>query len=1334
MGKKNLHNLITIIFSIISVFNFSLIQKKGLLKIKSIILCLTLLFNSFYILSQTNPITFDYLTTNDGLPDNRIEVLFRDSKDYLWIGTTHNGLSKFDGNDITTYEHADNKPGSISDNNINCIYEDSKNNLWIGTRNGLNLFNPKSNSFTVFKFYTPDTVYTSENFVSGILEDSNGNLWVTYNYSKIGLVKWDYINNKCSGYLIESRDDDMNTNALQSIREDSKGRLWVVSQSQGIYRFDPKTCKFKFYSDPAIDIGDKMDKCMLIDNNDKIWIGTEGNGLFSFDPSSLKFRQFGINIGNKGINHHYISVIIQPDPDHLLIGTDQGGINKLDMASETFEYIVQNDKVKHGLNNNGILSLFYDKEGILWVGTTRGGINYYNPKKHKFKLFEYNENNPNSLSYNIVGCFYEDSEGIIWIGTDGGGLNSYDPKTGKFKVFEHDPENPYSISGDVIRSITEDADKDLWIGTWDAGLNRYNRKTGKFYHYLPDKNDPVSISSTTSWNLITDHNNNLWIDDFEAGLVVFDKDKGVVKRFSADPNDPRSLSDNYIWLIYEDHQNNIWLCKPDGINLYDSTTNSFTVFNSFPDNDIRAFCRDMDGKLWAGSTNKGLFLFEMDGTVIKIFDKSNGLADNTIHAIVEDNHGNLWISTNKGISHFDQKTQKFRNYDISDGLQEGPFFQQSFLKTRNGEIYFGGNKGFNSFQPDSIKDNDYIPRVNITGFKLFNKPVPIGTTDSPLKHHISVTKEITLTWQQSVFTFEFSAINYTHPEKNEYAYIMEGFEEEWNYVGNKRDATYTNLDAGEYVFRVMASNNDGVWNKEGTSIKIIIKPPFWNTGWFRFIIVLVLAIAVYSIYLIRVSSLKNQKKALEIQVDKRTKELKLAYDNLRSISSFGQKVTSKLDYSSINEMIYNYINSFIDNFDFGIGMYVPDKHVIEYRMFYENGKLIDPYVRNMSNKNSFSVYCVENQKTVFINDLEKEYKPYMSQLPDFSYNRFPHSLVNIPLTVNQKKIGVLAINSIFKNAFSKEDLLKMNTLAAYIAIALDNAESHSALLDKNKILLERQQTIQKQSAQINETNTLLEERQQHIEEQAEELRAQAEKLMVANDDLKQSNATKDRLFSIIAHDLKNPFSPIIGFSELIIKKWDTMDNTKKKLMIESIYNSSKNIFGLLQNLLQWSRSQMGSIKYNPENISIFKLVKENAGLLSNLIEEKNISIKINVSEDLICYADYQMINAVVRNILTNAIKFTDKGTITIDSESESNIAKIAIKDSGVGMSEEKLKNLFEVEKSKSTQGTRGEQGTGLGLIICKEFITKNKGEIYATGKENIGTTVVFTLPLKPPEK
>lgn len=813
---------------------------------------------------------FKHLTTDEGLSDNRIHAICRDSKDFLWIGTGNKGLDRYDGHSVKVFTASD-TVGSISSNGIRCIYEDSRENLWIGTMSGLNLFDPKTEKFTVFNNkFTDSTLFG--NAVKCIFEDRDGNLWLTYDDGG-GINKYDHKSKSFVHYYNTEPNNNKEANSVLSIKQDSKGLFWLATRAPGIYEFDHKKGSFTSYCNETIDVGERSSKTLFIDSLNIIWIGSSKTGLYKYNTHNEELFHFKSNKQSIGTNSPNISSIIQLDENNLLIGADQGGLNVFNFKSGIFEHIVENRMEINALNNNGIVSLHKDKEGILWVGTSRGGLNYYNPKLSKFNLFTNNINDPNSLSYDLVGCFFEDSEGIIWIGTDGGGLNRYDPTTGNFKIYRHNPSDPNSISGDVIRCIAEDKDENLWIGTWGEGLNRFNKKTGKFYRYYPDENNPSSISSNTIWHLHIDHKNTLWLASYEHGIEIFDKSKGVIKRYNANPNLSNSLSSDGVRYIYEDLQHNIYICTDNGLNLYDNTSDSFIIYKMFPDNFIWVFCKDKKNRLWAGSINKGLFRFNYNGEILEVYDRSNGLPDNKILAIVEDKNGTLWITTNKGISQIDPETKQIRNYDKSDGLQGNLFFEQSFMKTSKGEIFFGGYKGFNSFFPDSIRNNDFLPKVYITGFKIFNKPVTPDMKDSPLKYHISETDEITLSWKSKVFSFEFIGINYTHSERNQYAYFLEGFENEWNYVGNKKDATYTSINPGEYVFRVKASNNDGVWNNEGASIHITILSPWWKTVWFRILLVCLLLYLSYGIVKFRTAQLRKQKLLLANMVKERTIQL-----------------------------------------------------------------------------------------------------------------------------------------------------------------------------------------------------------------------------------------------------------------------------------------------------------------------------------------------------------------------------------------------------------------------------------------------------------------------------
>jgi signal transduction histidine kinase/ligand-binding sensor domain-containing protein len=1113
--------------------------------------CLIILFLCFAGIvkldAQQKYTRFGHLTVEDGLSSNRTRCIYRDSKDYLWIGTEE-GLDKYNSYEIKKYHFDENRPGTISNNNILCIYEDRGKNLWFGTVNGLNLFDAVKDNFKVFKNNPGDKTSINSNYISGITEDKDGNLWIVTGENCLN--KWISKTQNFIRYQFESEKVYLNSRPSKMIAIDSKGYLWIVSLSRGILRFDSESGIFTKFEDPSVDFGNDCFKSLYIDNQDKIWITTDGNGFFSYDPASNKFEQFGSKGGGNGTNQKVILDVIPEDEQHLLLAVDQGGINRFNKISKTFEYFMYDNTNDEGLNNNGIWCFHKDREGILWIGTSGGGINYYNPKKYKFNIFKYRGSNPNSLSYNNVTCFYEDHQSMIWIGTDGGGVNLYNPETGRFKIYKNEPSNPYSVSGNSILCISEDKDHDIWMGTWDAGLDRFDRKTGKFFRYMPDKNNLSSISGRSIWNLAIDKNDTLWLGTFNVGTDLFDKNKGVIRRFRTNKDDPKAIVGKRDWIFFEDYEKNVWISTTAGLNFYDSKTNSFKKY-IFNDNVISAFCKDKDGNLWVGTSTNGVYFCKPDGTILYTYDISSGLPSNEIQSIIEDNRGNIWISSNGGISRLDRKTKKFRNYSKEDGLQGNQFKQQSFLITRKGEIYFGGYNGFNSFYPDSLKDNDFIPPVYITDFQLFNREVPVGVNGSQFQTHISEAKEIKLNWQQSVFSFTFSAINYTYPEKNQYAYIMEGFEKEWNYTTvSRRYATYTNLNPGEYTFRVKASNNDGVWNEKGVSLRIIILPPWWRTLWFRLIMISTIIFIIVSIFLIRIRRLNSQKTVLERLVALKTIELQ-----------------------------------------------------------------------------------------------------------------------------------------------------------------------------------EKNDTLIKQAEELNKSNTLLEERQNQIENQSEELMSQKEALLEMNNKLYELNASKDKFFSIIAHDLKNPFNTILGLSELLKDEIKSGNLETIDEYSGMIYSSTVQTLRLLENLLEWANSQRGKISFNPIPIKLRELFNEEFSVLNDMARGKNIEFKSSFSDNLTIIADKNMIRTILRNLISNAIKFTHKnGKVEVKAMIINNQVEISVSDSGIGMTKETMAKLFRIDANLSTRGTEDEKGTGLGLFLCKEFVEKHGGKIWVESESGKGSVFKLVLP------
>ncbi|MFC2137575.1 two-component regulator propeller domain-containing protein [Bacteroidota bacterium] len=492
----------------------------------------------------------------------------------------------------------------------------------------------------------------------------------------------------------------------------------------------------------------------------------------------------------------------------------------------------------------------------------------------------------NSLNNNAVLCFAEDDNDNIYIGTDGGGINIFNKKERNFKYIQNIPGNISSISGNVITALCIDHNGIIWIGTYLKGLNSYNPKTGNIKRYVHNESDQKSISYNDIWYILEDSKHNLWIGTLGGGLNLFDRKTEEFIHFRHNPDIPNSLNDDYISTLFEDSNEILWIgTENGGVNSYNIEKRIFKAYqrepenpNSLGSNQVRSIYEDSRGNMWIGTEGGGLNLLNYEKDEIITYYETDGLPNNSIFSIIEDGNSNLWISTNKGICRFNHAVVSplnpdFRNYNLGDGLQSYEFSYNSSLKSKTGEIYFGGINGFNVFHPDSIRDNMNIPSVVLTDFKIYYESAQIGAENSPLEKHISKTEKLEISFKHNVFSFEFTALDMTVPENNKYAYMLEGFDEDWIYIGNNRTATFTNLDPGDYIFHVKASNNDGIWNEEGTSIIVKIKPPYWKTFWFRILLFLLVAGLLYMIYIIRVTTLKQQRQLLKKKVEDRTVEL-----------------------------------------------------------------------------------------------------------------------------------------------------------------------------------------------------------------------------------------------------------------------------------------------------------------------------------------------------------------------------------------------------------------------------------------------------------------------------
>lgn len=848
---------------------------------------------SFILLSMqihAQPINFDRISTDQGLSQSTITCIIQDGNGFMWFGT-QDGLNKYDGYNFTIFRQNQNDSTSISGNSIFDVKEDCWGNLWIGTEGGLDRFNKMKNTFVNYKYNNKDPNSISHNYVVYILEDSKKKLWIATNGGGLNLY------NRKENRFIHYRHDPNNPNSISSddiytIYEDSRNNLWIGSWHGDLDLLNKDKGTFQHFYFENRKLSDNIIRKISEDDKKNLWIGTQGDGLYKIDYKNSKEYKIEHFLNDKSnlnsLSGNAIFTVLEDSQHRLWVGTENEGLNIFDRKGNKFIHFKYDAFDDKSLSHNSVWSIFEDKTGNIWIGTYAGGINLVPRYGKYFNHFKHNPGNKNSLSNNSVTCFLKDSRDNFWIGTDGGGLNQFNQKNGTFKCFNKKNSN---LNSNAVLSIFEDSNRNLWIGTWAGGLNLFNQKSKQFISFTKENSN---LNSNNIFSILEDNNGVLWIGSHWGGLSSFDPLK---KQFFNYTPENSNLSDNQIRVIFKDSRDNLWAGGTLALNLFNPKEDQFTIYKHDDKNNntiskgwILTIAESSDSTLWVG-TSGGLNKFNYDSKTFTHYTVKDGLPNDVIKGIEEDENGNLWLSTNRGLSMFDPKKRTFKNYDVSDGLQANEFYNYSHYKSNNGEIYFGGINGFNSFYPEDLIQNPYIPPIVLSDFKIFNKSVEISK-DSPLHKNINEAKNIELSYKQSVFSFGFTSLNYISGEKNQYAYLMEGFDKDWNYVGTKNTATYTNLDPGEYIFKVKGSNNDGIWNEDGTSVKIRITPPFWLTWWFRLLVLMFIVLIIYTIYKYRIRNIEAHRRELERKVDERTSELKEA--NIEIIKKANELHKSKI--------------------------------------------------------------------------------------------------------------------------------------------------------------------------------------------------------------------------------------------------------------------------------------------------------------------------------------------------------------------------------------------------------------------------------------------------------
>lgn len=822
---------------------------------------------------------FEKFTSDQGLSHPYVRSIVQDNLGFMWFGT-FDGLNRYDGHTFTIYQHNDWDTTSLPSNIIRCLYKDKKGDLWIGTAKGLCRYDPFQDCFIRYK---DPTVGLGEFDINAIFEDHEGVLWV--GTLEFGLFRWDPNKKEWKHYVHQEADPTtIGSNTVRAIFEDSRGRLWISTIGSGVAILDRKKQNFLPFShqknNPYSLAGDDI-FAITEDRNGYLWFACYGVGLSSIHVDRVQTSVFTNYYPRQdGLCDNSVRALCADRNGGLWIGTENGGLDFLKEDRKTFYHYENGLGNPKSLSNNSIYDIYQDRVRDIWIGTYTGGVNVIHHTEQAFKHYQYYPGNSNTLNNNYVWKFHEDAQGNIWIATDGGGLNQWNPRTGRFS---HYTSRNTNLNKDAVLSVFVDLQNEIWIGTWGGGFSRFDPKTQKFFPFTTQNS---GLISNHVFDIAEFPSGVLWLAT-QKGLHRFDKRFRSFQVYTAKSH---GLPSDQIEVLRVDQQGRILLGTVNGFGIFDpKTENCVNYFhdpqnpNSLSESFITCIFEEDSATLWIGTTHGLNRLDRMSGQIRRYFT-SDGLSDDLIFGIEKDNRGYLWISTNKGITRWHPRTHHFNHYTKEDGLQGNTFIKKSHYRSRDGKLYFGGVNGFNVFDPEDIMENPVIPPIVITDFQIFNKPVKIGAKDSPLKQHITQTKVLRLSYKHKVFSFQFAALNFVASSKNQYAYKLEGFDPEWNYVGTQRTAIYTNIPPGRYIFCVKGSNNDNIWNEEGTALQLIITPPFWKTWWFRIFATLGCLGLLLGFYEWRIYVSRKQKEALQALVDQKTEALKQANEELEAFA------------------------------------------------------------------------------------------------------------------------------------------------------------------------------------------------------------------------------------------------------------------------------------------------------------------------------------------------------------------------------------------------------------------------------------------------------------------
>lgn len=872
---------------------------------KKIYLLLLWALPSCFVYSQSNRVQFEHLSVKDGLSQLSVISIFQDSRGFLWFGT-RDGLNKYDGYSFHIFRESD-PDNYISNSHIEAIAEDGKGRLWVATRHGLNRYDHHTGRF---EQYDHDLSIISDNHTLCLLKDYRGNLWVG---TTKGLDRYvpetdDFVHCAFDGLPEGS--------TIYSLAEDHDENLWIGA-SNGLYVYSRHTKEIRKYAHHPKDVRSiSQDRiaALFCDSKGRVWVGFHQKGVCLYDANNNDFICFK---KEDGLNDNVIRCITEDTEGNILVGTFNG-LNSFDERDRKFTSAYSSANHDVPISNFSVYDVLCDRAGTVWVGTYSGGVSYYSPYNQRFRFHD--PGMQGRMLFGIVGPMVEHATGI-WMGTEGGGLLFFDRRKESYTYYRLPAASERSFNRNIVKSLLVEGNR-LWIGTTYNIVYQFDIWRREFIRPV------LPTWGTIHYMLFRDSGKNFWVGSSGENALGYLKPVGQPV-YPLPLEKEQTFSPPNIRCMLEDSAG-IYYIGSFGTGLYRynmhaKTRKQFLCMegdsSGLASDRITSMCRTKDGGIWLSTLGGGISRFNHVAGTFENYGKRHGLASGTVYAIVADHDNKLWMSTSAGISQFDPQTRTFTNFDKNNGIRISEFTPGSALVTADNEIFFGGNDGFVSFYPQQFKTNSYIPPVFITKISVNHRPLDNAGTITG--------KELRLAHNHSSITIEFSALNFVYPHQNQYSYKLEGFDKEWNEVGDRRVAYYANIPPGDYTFRVKGSNNDGVWNEQGATLTICISRPPWNTWWAWMLYIAVIATGIA--WVIRSvqtrTRLKNDIRIRQMEQENmeelhraRIQNLIASREKLREL--FGQKssfafpeLPASSSDSRFMDSVYKYINDHLTDPD-----------------------------------------------------------------------------------------------------------------------------------------------------------------------------------------------------------------------------------------------------------------------------------------------------------------------------------------------------------------------------------------------------------------------------------